>query len=102
MLVETMLAGRFDCVELASKLVACRVEDMQDGGMGSIRFLPPSVAGSRSLTALAEAEYVDADGVLVSIVINGDKRGELYELDFWKVEVSPLKRYPTPPDLRVK
>jgi hypothetical protein len=77
-----------------------RVEDMHDGGMGSVRFL----TGDQAMGAkpLAEAEYVDDDGVLVSIVINADVNGRLREIDFWKVDFSPLKRYPTPADLRIK
>ena len=29
-----------------------------------------------------------------------DEYGELFELDFWKVDFSPLRRYPQPQDLR--
>lgn len=78
------------------------VEDMADGGMGSIRFARIS-GESRSLSkAIAKAEYVDADGVLVSIVVNIDEQGDLYELDFWKVDFSPLREYPKPEQLQVK
>lgn len=67
--------------------------------MGSIRF-----AGDERRIfgkALAEAQYTDDDGVLVSIAVNADKNGDLLEVDFWKVDFSPLKRYPMPSDLRV-
>jgi hypothetical protein len=40
--------------------------------------------------------------VLVSIAVNSDDRGELYEVDFWKVDFSPLRRYPNATDLRLK
>ena len=73
------------------------VAEMQDGGMGSIRFLGEidrCRAGS-----LAQAKYVDDDGVTVSIELNVDEAGKLFELDFWKVDFSPLHRYPTAEEL---
>jgi hypothetical protein len=70
---------------------------MQDGGMGSIRFISsePQSLGR----VLVEAKYVDSDGVLVSIAVNADSHGQLFELDFWKVDFSPLRRYPKPSDV---
>jgi hypothetical protein len=44
---------------------------------------------------------VDQDGVMVSITINTDQHGELYELDFWKTNFSPLSRYPEPSQVRI-
>lgn len=64
--------------------------------MGSIRFTgsqPP--LGRR----LAEVQCRDSDGVLVSISLNTDHTDKLFELDFWKADFSPLKRYPLPSDL---
>lgn len=68
--------------------------------MGSIRFVQPE-SGSFG-KAFAEAQYLDSDGVLVSIALNTDINGQLFELDFWKVDFSPLIRYPRPSDLVVK
>jgi hypothetical protein len=72
---------------------------MKDGKMGSIRFARDErrIFGKVS----AEAQCTDEDGVCVSITINGDNKGDLFEVDFWKVDFSPLKRYPQPPDLRI-
>jgi hypothetical protein len=91
-LIERMLAGKNgnSNTELSSALV----EDMQDGGMGSILFLTPGKLARHFGQAVAKAEYIDEDGVPVSIVINVDQDGELYEVDFWKVDFSPLRRYP--------
>ena len=71
---------------------------MSDGDMGSIRFnsSPPRAMGKQ----IVETEYADSDGVLVSIALNIDTQGRLYELDFWKVDFAPLKQYPKPEDLR--
>ena len=99
--IEAMVAGKCDKREV-DKLTACRVEDMQDGGMGSIRFVNPDQQKRRFGKPLVEAEYVDGDGVMVGIAYNLDEKGELYELDFWKVDFSALQRYPEPSELRLK
>lgn len=65
---------------------------MDDGGMGSLEF-----AGDehRSLgSCVVEAEYLDRDGFPVSIALNSDTNGLLYELDMWKVDFTPLQEYP--------
>ena len=97
-LVAALLVKVGAPASLVSALDHARVVDMQDGGMGSIRFLRGSE--TRRYAAIAEAQYVDADGVLVSVELNAAKDGELCELDFWKVDFSPLRRYPQPEDLR--
>ena len=51
---------------------------------------------------IAEAELNDEDGTLVGAVVSVDENGELHELDIWKVDFSPLKRYPRPEQLRLK
>ena len=100
-LISAMLSGKPSYAELMSNLDASSVEDMQDGGMGSIRFLSGDKARHLG-EAIAEAEYIDDDGVLVIIALNTDSRGRLYEIDFWKVDFSPLRSYPSPSDLRFK
>lgn len=67
-------------------------EDMDDGGMGSLLF-----PGSRDRIyggTLAEAEFRDEDGTPVLVSLNLDSSGELFELDVWKVDFSPLIRIP--------
>ncbi len=99
-LARYLLSGRVDQAALEHTLQTSHVTDMRDGGMGSIRFVHPE---PRSFgKALAEAKYVDSDGVLVSITVNVDRNGQLFEVDFWKVDFSPLGRYPKPSDLVVK
>jgi uncharacterized protein DUF6984 len=90
----TSLAG----TNLRDSLRGSRVSDMNDGNMGSIRFVraEPRTFGQ----ILAEAQYTDVDGVCVSIAINADHKGDLFEVDFWRVDFSPLKRYPKPRDLQ--
>jgi hypothetical protein len=101
-LAMAMLSGKYDHEDLERKLAASRVEDMQDGGMGSIRFVTEDQRKRALGKSLAEAEYIDEDGTPVSILISADDKGDVYEIDFWKVDFSPLKRYPAVSDLRVK
>lgn len=83
-----------------ASFAGCQVEDMNDGGMGGIRFVSSNPQRQLGGT-LAEAEYEDADGIKVSITLNADQYGDLYEIDFWKVDFSPLRLYPRPEQLRV-
>jgi hypothetical protein len=94
-LIRALLAGVYPAEAIERTLKDSRVANMQDGGMGSIRFLGSGAFGK----ALVEAQYLDSDGVLVSITVNADKQGKLFELDLWKVDFSPLKRYPNPSDV---
>lgn len=85
--------------ETGERLRAGLVEDMADGGMGGVRFLSrPGVQRLFGRRA-AEAKYVDADGVSVVISLNLDEQGDLFELDFWKSDFSPLRSYPDPAQL---
>jgi hypothetical protein len=84
--------------ELPMLLPNCQVQEMADGGMGSLRFVCER-SDRRFGSSIAEAEFVDDDGVLVRIVVNVDERGELFELDIWKSDFSSLKRFPRPDDL---
>jgi hypothetical protein len=45
--------------------------------------------------------YTDEDDVPVSISLNLDEHGGLFEIDIWKVDFSPLRRYPSPSDLNL-
>lgn len=76
------------------------VEQMADGGMGSLRFVIPSAENSsrRLGEVFAQGEFNDEDGVPVSFAINLDGAGQLFELDLWRVDFEPLKRLPTESD----
>lgn len=86
--------------QLLRQLERAQVWDMDDGGMGSLKF-----AGDehRSLgSCVVEAEYLDRDGVPVSIALNSDTNGLLYELDMWKVDFAPFQEYPDFEHLTIK
>jgi hypothetical protein len=83
---------------LVNSLEGLLVQDLQDGGMGSLLLLPKgSEGGLREFgKQIALAEFVDRDGTPVSVAINVDKQERLFELDIWKVNFGPLKQWPEP------
>lgn len=90
-LIEKLTNGLFEIPEL--------VRDMNDGKMGSISFdIEKNQNRNQQVSA---AEYID-DGVLVDIELTSDENGNLFELDFWKVDFSSLKVYPTIEKLKIK
>jgi hypothetical protein len=78
------------------------VKEMKDSGMGSLQFKDIDNQERRFGKKIAEAEFTDEDGILVSVAVNLDDNNELLELDLWKVDFSPLKRYPRTEELRMK
>ena len=75
------------------------VYDLDDGGMGSIKFTnkPERVYGRDVL----EVNYTDADATQVVIALTIDNKGELFELDFWKVNFEKLNKYPKPNEIEL-
>lgn len=99
-LIRSMLQAYKVSAALMRQLDIAMAEDMLDGGMGSLRF---SSDETRSVGAVvAEADYIDTDGVPVSIVENVDQKGKLFELDIWKVNFLPLECYPSPEKIAIK
>ena len=69
------------------------IEPLADGGMGS--FCIGEFAAVRKLGySVAEVHFSDADGILVTAVLNVDTQDQLFEVDVWKVDFSPLQRWP--------
>jgi hypothetical protein len=78
------------------------VEELSDGGMGSLKFVDLSSSDKRFAKQIREATFADEDGVPVSITINLDQNNTLFELDIWKADNSPLKRFPRPDDISIR
>lgn len=71
------------------------VQDMNDGGMGSLYFPSRRKRQERRLgRPLVQVNFIDHDGIPVSALINLDQEEELFELDVWKVDFSPLCDFP--------
>jgi len=78
-------------IDLNSVVVA----DMQDGGMNSLRLAVKEPngeirSGDRFSRAICDLMSSDVDGIPVSLVINLDEDSNLFELDIWRVDYSPL------------
>jgi hypothetical protein len=101
-LLQSLLAATYTPKEIEQRLSHASVQQMEDGGMGSIRFVEPASAKQSFGQEIAAAGYVDSDGVPVDITVNLDKKGNLFEIDFWKVDFSSLLRYPRSQDLKMR
>lgn len=86
-LVHLLLASKGD-----ARPITDTVQEMRDGGMGSLRF--SGAEERRYGSTLAEAEFKDVDGTPVSVALMLDQTGSLFELDIWKIDFSPLVRIP--------
>ncbi len=93
-LLAALIAGKPQAVQLLGSLIGARVEEMNDGGMGSLRFCAFDASARRLGMQLIEKEFIDSDGVPIMVAINLEEHGDLYELDVWKVDFSPLKQFP--------
>ena|SRR5690554_3309548 len=87
------LAGSTDKVSSIPEVVY----DLDDGGMGTIKFTnnETRVYGEDIL----QVNYIDSDNTPVIIALTVDNRGDLFELDFWKVNFEKLLRYPKPNEI---
>ncbi|MGY0427336.1 MAG: DUF6984 family protein [Polaribacter sp.] len=61
----------------------------------SISFLSNRDNVQRKMSkAIIECTFTDVDNIPISISLNIDDEGHLYELDIWKVDFSKIIRYP--------
>ncbi len=80
--------------DLSDKLV----EEMDDGAMGSLLFVANESNKVRKFyKEIATVSFLDIDGVPVSFAINIDDDGDIFELDVFKGDFSPIKRFPVAP-----
>jgi len=95
-LIKTLLMTNSKAAQIViPALDTVLVEEMDDGGMGGLRFMSSIADLDRRLgKTVAEAEFLDEDEVLVSIELNLDQNNQLFELDVWKVDYSPISKWP--------
>lgn len=96
-LIVFMLRGNSDYSGLCDTLFKAVIKEMNDGRMGSIRFIYSDSKVRKFSKEIAEASILDVDNVLMSFTINIDEYGDLFELDVFKVDFSPMKQFPKPP-----
>ncbi len=72
------------------------VKPMKDGEMGSLLLFPNGKIEENRLfgKCVSEHQFTDKDGVEVIAALNIDNEGELFEIDIWKTDFSPLISLP--------
>lgn len=75
-------------------LQSIEVQDMSDGGMGSLYIVNNQKSPEQRTFGqrIAELQYKDVDEVPIIASLNIDKEGDLYELDVWRVDYNPVIR----------
>jgi hypothetical protein len=96
-LIEYLLKENPSAIHIINKLPTMLVEEMNDGGMGSLTFVHNDKTEQRIGHMIAEVSLFDKDEVPVSFAIILDSDGDLYELDAFKADSSPLTEFPCPP-----
>jgi len=68
------------------------VKQMEDGSMGSLRLYPNGVdeGGRKFGLQVSEIQFTDTDGTIVLASLYVDNLNQLYEVDIWKTDFSPL------------
>ncbi len=79
--------------DLGEKLDNAFVLPMEDSGL-CLRFVPPDGTRRKFGAVVATAEAPDSDDVPISFALNLDIAGELFELDAWKVDLTPVATLP--------
>lgn len=102
--ISALLALKPETAQLTDTLHGLLVAEMSDGGMGSLSLVPNGLAGAQRGFGrqVVMGEFADSDGVPVSVALNVDNQGYLYELDVWKVDFSQLMRWPDPTEIRMQ
>lgn len=93
-LIEHMLQVSPHVTTSLNVLPDCFVEELNDGGMGSLRFSSQNIEGRRLGADLCQLEFLDSDGVRVVATLSLDNFGQLFELDVWKADFSAVRRSP--------
>ena len=76
-----------------------RAEEMNDGGMGSLRFVSGKL-DRKFGGCLGKAQFKDIDGTTVLVAVNSDQDGDLFELDLWRADFLPVRKIATFENIR--
>ena len=79
--------------EIQCDLIGLKVLDMNDGGMGSIKLIDD---GSKRKCGrmVSDCQFIDEDNYPVIVSLFLDENDQLFELDIWKVNLSPTIKFP--------
>lgn len=72
------------------------VVELEDGKMGSLSLMSNGIQnkGNKQIELCSEKIFKDVDEVTVIASLYIDVKGNLYELDIWKVDYSPIISLP--------
>lgn len=93
LLIHKKLPKRYELSErLLKDLALVQVADVDVVGSGSLLFLSSTtqVLGSDIATVMLADADADADGVPVRATLCLDDHDQLFELELWKVDFSPI------------
>lgn len=96
-LIIWMIKDTDECEYISSTLEDLIVEEMKDGGMGSLRVVDDIEAERFFSRELATVDLFDVDQMPVFISVYLDGAGKFFELDVFKGDFSPLKKFPSIP-----
>lgn len=96
-LVIFLLEDKPGTQQIVDNLHLREVEEIDDGGMGSLRFVSNDGTERKFGKEIAEFSLKDLDGMMVSFAIFFDEEGDIFELDIFKADFSPLIQFPSPP-----
>ena len=96
-LIRFMLTNNGTQKKFIDELPNLMVEEMNDGGMGSLRFLSKKEGRRVFKNEISIMHYRDTDGVSVRFALNLDQDDEVYELDVFKGDFSAMKKFPVAP-----
>jgi hypothetical protein len=74
-----------------------KVVEMLDGSMGSLYIVNPSKSREERKmgSSILERQFYDIDDTPISVSINIDTDGNLFELDIWRVDFNPIIKFPS-------
>ncbi len=95
-LLDVLVARASEIILPTNWKETLRVQPMEDGGMGSLLLFPSGQSAEKHLFGrrVSECQFTDADGTQVIASLNVDQAMQLFELDIWKTDFSPLIRIP--------
>ena len=96
-LITHMIKDTEEGRNIINNLKDLKVEETEDGGMGSLKVLVEGKDQRRTGGVLKDVDCYDIDGVLLVVSVILDADDNLYELYIFKGDFSPLKRFPGVP-----
>lgn len=93
-LISYLVRDTSEGAAIIASLEELFVEEMDDGGMGSLQVIVEGEDRRRYGGVLADMDSHDADGMYLLISVILDTDDNFYELDIFKGDFSPLIKLP--------